>query len=379
MKKQKLTKDAAIFERGELKGTVRYPPYEAENNDLLQQLKMFQVYPLGKIAEYCRHIPYNSEKKSFLVKTGRESFEVFQYTFKVPGDDREYNVMWDYNIGLVRITPFFKCCKYSKTTPAKMLNSNPGLKEITHSITGGALAAQGYWMPYEAAKAVAATFCYHIRYALTPIFGAGFVGQCVHPDDPAFGRMVIDRDIVRQCTIVANELRVLGKNNASSRESSTVGSVMATSSPSWSPKVLGPKRSPLVEFESGYSTDTDSSEQNSTAYPTPEHEWQRGGKSGFSRKLSKRRFPNSPERWLSAVPGQLLDTMHTYKRPMANAEEYFDEEDDRAEMSCGESTFQGAAGEASPEGKAADILMGLRFAHSGLEGSHRNKRQRGVA
>lgn len=68
--------------------------------------------------------------------------------------------MWDYNIGLVRITPFFKCCKYSKvsgccpaspepaltcqqTTPAKMLNLNPGLKEITHSITGGALAAQG--------------------------------------------------------------------------------------------------------------------------------------------------------------------------------------------------------------------------------------------
>lgn len=22
--------------------------------------------------------------------------------------------MWDYNVGLVRITPFFKCCKYSK-------------------------------------------------------------------------------------------------------------------------------------------------------------------------------------------------------------------------------------------------------------------------
>lgn len=86
---------------------------------------------------------------------------VFQYTFKVPGDDKEYAVMWDYNIGLVRITPFFKCCKYSKvsipflpiafkpliakyqTTPAKMLHMNPGLKEITHSITGGALAAQG--------------------------------------------------------------------------------------------------------------------------------------------------------------------------------------------------------------------------------------------
>jgi len=39
---------------------------------------------------------------------------VFQYTFTVPGDEREYTVMWDYNVGLVRITPFFKCCKYSK-------------------------------------------------------------------------------------------------------------------------------------------------------------------------------------------------------------------------------------------------------------------------
>lgn len=68
--------------------------------------------------------------------------------------------MWDYNIGLVRITPFFKCCKMAKvrqtscltlqidltalqTVPGKMLAANPGLKEACHSITGGALAAQG--------------------------------------------------------------------------------------------------------------------------------------------------------------------------------------------------------------------------------------------
>lgn len=42
------------------------------------------------------------------------SIAVFQYIFKVPGDEKDYTVMWDYNIGLVRITPFFKCCKYSK-------------------------------------------------------------------------------------------------------------------------------------------------------------------------------------------------------------------------------------------------------------------------
>ena len=31
----------------------------------------------------------------------------------------------------------------TQTVPAKMLNANPGLREICHSITGGALAAQG--------------------------------------------------------------------------------------------------------------------------------------------------------------------------------------------------------------------------------------------
>lgn len=39
---------------------------------------------------------------------------VFQYTYKRPGEDREYVVVWDYNVGLVRMTPFFKSCKYSK-------------------------------------------------------------------------------------------------------------------------------------------------------------------------------------------------------------------------------------------------------------------------
>lgn len=41
---------------------------------------------------------------------------MFQYTFRVPDDPekRTHTVMWDYQVGLVRITPFFKACKYSK-------------------------------------------------------------------------------------------------------------------------------------------------------------------------------------------------------------------------------------------------------------------------
>lgn len=133
-KKQKLSKDAAIFSKGKTKGEVRYKPCEFQDEELVIQHRRFQIYPMGRISQYCRHIPYNSEKKSFLEKTGRESFEgtakigpgrsprltsdnlcvVFQYTFKMPGEDREYTIMWDYNVGLVRITPFFKCCKWSK-------------------------------------------------------------------------------------------------------------------------------------------------------------------------------------------------------------------------------------------------------------------------
>jgi hypothetical protein len=47
---------------------------------------------------------------------------VFQYEFRVPGEEACHTVMWDYHIGLVRMTPFFKCCKYSKASrvPARM-------------------------------------------------------------------------------------------------------------------------------------------------------------------------------------------------------------------------------------------------------------------
>lgn len=313
LKKQKMTKDAAVFAKGKLQGMNRYPPCEKQDEKTVAEHRRFQIYPMGKISEYRRHIPYNSEKKSFLEKTGRESFEgrkqfdagrkaydtdclsvVYQYTFKVPGDERTYTVMWDYNVGLVRITPFFKCCQYAKvgfitqstfghemtrlyqTMPAKMLNNNPGLREICHSITGGALAAQGkiacpprfampsdyatigYWMPFDAAKAVAATFCYNIRYALTPVFGLDFLSLCVKPGTEGFGHMVIDRSIVRKCTDEAKEYRSM------SREGSRAGSprTPASSTPSrWSAKSLRLKPTRTIDIESGYGTDTDRSDK----------------------------------------------------------------------------------------------------------------------
>ncbi|KAN0087393.1 Transcription regulator HTH, APSES-type DNA-binding domain containing protein [Elaphomyces granulatus] len=165
---------------------------------------------MGQISHYPRHIPYNSEKKSFLEKTGRESFEVFQYTFKIPEEEKVWTVMWDYNIGLVRTTHLFKCNNFPKTAPGKVLDANPGLRDICHSITGGALAAQGYWMPFEVAKAVAATFCWRIRHALTPLFGDDFPLLCIPPGDKkSFGKMRIDSAIIREATESANHYRML--------------------------------------------------------------------------------------------------------------------------------------------------------------------------
>lgn len=60
-------------------------------------------------------------------------------------------------------------------------------------------------MPYEAAKAVAANFAYHIRYALTPIFGPGFPAMCLEPSNENFAKFLISRDIVETCAARTQE------------------------------------------------------------------------------------------------------------------------------------------------------------------------------
>ena len=70
-----MSKDAAIFARGKIQGQVRYPPCEIQDERIAAEHSKFHVFPIGQIAEYRRHIPYNSEKKSFLEKTGRGAFE----------------------------------------------------------------------------------------------------------------------------------------------------------------------------------------------------------------------------------------------------------------------------------------------------------------
>ena len=57
------------------RGLITYHPFEDLDEAAMREVARFQVTPLGRIRESCAHIPYNSGKKDFFDKTGRESFE----------------------------------------------------------------------------------------------------------------------------------------------------------------------------------------------------------------------------------------------------------------------------------------------------------------
>lgn len=70
-----LHKDVTRFAISRTKGEIRYEPCEARDEEVAAQHQLFQIYPMTGIVKYSKTIPYSSEKKSFLEKTGREGFE----------------------------------------------------------------------------------------------------------------------------------------------------------------------------------------------------------------------------------------------------------------------------------------------------------------
>ncbi|KAF2757709.1 hypothetical protein EJ05DRAFT_398066 [Pseudovirgaria hyperparasitica] len=73
----------------------------------------------------------------------------------------------------------------------------------------------GYWVPFEAAKAAAATFCYDIRYALTPVFGKDFISLCIPPGHKCFANFLIPQAIVDICIAQAKKWENTDDNAAS--------------------------------------------------------------------------------------------------------------------------------------------------------------------
>lgn len=101
-----------------------------------------------------------------------------------------------------------------QTAPNKALKANPGLFELSHSITGGCIDAQGYWIPFQCAYSLCANFCWEIRWVLTPLFEPGFVHDCISPEHPDFGKFLVSSEAVRVCTLNAEHLSA---DNASVR------------------------------------------------------------------------------------------------------------------------------------------------------------------
>lgn len=78
--KHKMGKELAGYTKSRAKGLINFCPFENLDDESLRQVRKFRVSPLGSIRDCCRHIPYNSGKKDFYEKTGRESLEGNQKT-----------------------------------------------------------------------------------------------------------------------------------------------------------------------------------------------------------------------------------------------------------------------------------------------------------
>lgn len=75
LSKFSMSKDPMAFPKSKPRGVINFYPFEAVDGEALREIRRFEVTPFGQILHSCLHIPYNSGKKDFYEKTGRESFE----------------------------------------------------------------------------------------------------------------------------------------------------------------------------------------------------------------------------------------------------------------------------------------------------------------
>lgn len=113
-------------------------------------------------------------------------------------------------------------------------------------------------MPFEAAKAIAATFCYNIRYALIPLFGPSFAPMCIKPSGEGFGQMLIDPELISRCTQEARHYRDLASREKFQASRSTTPDSTPTTPSLWSRHIKS--RGQQANSESTYSSDQEGSE-----------------------------------------------------------------------------------------------------------------------
>ena len=105
-------------------------------------------------------------------------------------------------------------------------------------------------MPFDAAKAVASTFCYRIRHALAPLFGQDFIDMCIRPGKEGHADMHISPQIVHDCTQQAREYRQLEvMTNPGLTTPPRCGESRPCTAESWPVNSVRPVSSPLTKVE----------------------------------------------------------------------------------------------------------------------------------
>lgn len=227
-------------------------------------------------------------------------------------------------------------------------------------------------MPFEAAKAVAARFCYEIRYVLVPVFGPDFVSMCRKYDDPTYLRLRVDPNIIQRCKEAATA------SQAQSRESSVAISPRTSAAPyailpAGSPKSLGLKSAKAVDAESGYGTDSDRSEKYLGSPDSPRSiEWTPVN----SPMLETYRFLQQPPRNVTSTPCGLDSPARSHSKRVTNTKREIPDIGDASEAESS-SNLSGidpptppkrrkVSGAMTPEVGAAYTLVELNMADSTL-------------
>ena len=242
-------------------------------------------------------------------------------------------------------------------------------------------------MPFEAAKAVAARFCYDIRYVLVPVFGPDFVSMCQKCGDPSKIRFNVEPRIIQRCT------EAVTANQAQSRQSSVAVSPRTTTAsaklPVWSPKSLQPKSAKVIDAESGYGTDSDRSEKYPGSPDSPRSiEWTPVN-SPRSAYLETYSFLQQPPRNVTSTPRVLDSPASSHTKRVTHTKRGISEVDGAhdTENSSEHSSIDSAASPKrrktpavmTPEIGAAHTLVELNMADATLGEGKPLKRRRASA
>ncbi|KAF9939485.1 hypothetical protein BGZ67_009416 [Mortierella alpina] len=119
-------------------------------------------------------------------------------------------IMWDQENLYVHFTGIWKALGKTKADIVKIIDANPILETIIRKVRGGFLKIQGTWMPHQEAYDLAKKTCYKLRYELVPVFGPGFINDCIPPDAPGFGsiHLTVVRRRASECMVGQRQVAI---------------------------------------------------------------------------------------------------------------------------------------------------------------------------